>query len=92
MTEIKREVGQVYAHNYGYSICAYEFFQIVRVSKSSMWLQELGKKWVSGDGQQGMVVCTMQPVPNKSLQMVRLNKYIGSLYKEGEELYEDHMD
>ena len=26
MTEIKREVGQVYAHNYGYSICAYEFF------------------------------------------------------------------
>lgn len=92
MTEIKREVGQVYAHNYGYSICAYEFFQIVRMSKSSMWLQELGKKWVSGDGQQGMVVCTMQPLPDKPLQMVRLNKYIGSLYKEGEQLYEDHCD
>lgn len=92
MTEIKREVGQVYAHNYGYSICAYEFFQIVRMSKSSMWLQELGKKWVSGDGQQGMVVCTMQPLPDKPLQMVRLNRYIGSLYKEGEQLYEDHMD
>ena len=56
-----------------------------------MWLQELGKKWVSGDGQQGEVVCTYHPIPDKPLKMCRLDKYIGSLYN-GEELYEDHCD
>ena len=91
MTQPKREIGQVYAYNYGYSICAYEFYKIVRLSKSSMWLQELGKKWVSGDGQQGEVVCTYHPIPDKPLKMCRLDKYIGSLYN-GEELYEDHCD
>ena len=86
------EVGQVYAHNYGYSICAYEFFKVVRTSKSSVWLQELGKKWVSGDGQQGMVVCTYEPKPDTEIKMVRRNKLRGTLYERGTQLYEDHCD
>ena len=88
----KYEVGKIYAHNYGYSICAYEFFKCVRVSDSSAWLQELGKRWVSGDGQQGMVVCTEVPIPGKPLRVVRHTKYMGSEYTPGTQLYEDHMD
>lgn len=91
MTEKLIEQGKVYAHNYGYSICAYEFYKCVRTTKASAWLQPLGKRWVSGDGQQGMVVCTMEPIDGE-IKMVRRNKYIGSEYKEGEQLYEDHCD
>ena len=87
----KIEAGKIYAHNYGYSICAYEFFKCVRATDKSAWLQELGKKWVSGDGQQGMVVCTGEHL-DKPLKMVRQGTYIGSEYNMGDELYEDHCD
>lgn len=91
MTE-KIEVGKIYAHNYGYSICAYEFFKCVRATDKSAWLQELGKRWVSGDGQQGTVICTEEPLLDKPIKMVRQGTYIGSEYTRGEELWEDHMD
>ncbi len=87
----KIEPGKIYAHNYGYSICAYEFFLCVRATEKSAWLVKLGKKWVSGDGQQGMVVCTGERYDDPP-KMVRQGTYIGSEYKMGDELYEDHCD
>lgn len=91
MTEKLIEQGKVYAKCCGYSMTYYNFYKCVRTTKASAWLQPLGKRWVSGDGQQGMVVCTMEPTDGE-IKMVRRNKYIGSEYKEGEQLYEDHAD
>ena len=85
------EVGKIYAHNYGYSICAYEFFKCVKATAKSAWLQSLGKRWVSGDGQQGMVVCNYEPLTDRPIKLVRQGTFIGTEYN-GEELYEDHCD
>lgn len=87
----KLEAGKIYAKDYGYSICAYDFWLCVRTTDKSAWLVKLKKKWVSGDGQQGMVVCTGEREEGKP-KVVRQGTFMGSEYTMGKELYEDHCD
>jgi len=87
----KLEAGKIYAKNYGYSICAYDFWLCVRATEKSAWFVRLKKKWVSGDGQQGMVTCVNEREDDE-VKMVRQGTYMGSEYTMGDQLYEDHCD
>ena len=87
----KLEAGKIQAKCEGYSMTYYDFWLCVRTTDKSAWLVRLKKKWVSGDGQQGMVVCTGERYDGKP-KVVRQGTYMGSEYKMGEQLYEDHCD
>lgn len=87
----KIEAGKIYAKNYGYSIHAYDFWLCVKATEKSAWLVKLKKKWVSGDGQQGTVVCVNEREDDE-VKVVRQGKFMGNEYTMGTELYEDHCD
>lgn len=89
----KYEKDKVYAKNWGYSIVAYDFYKCIKATEKSAWFIKLGKRFVSGDGQQGFVVCTYEPDKHDTkIKCVRQGTFMGSEYHEGEQLYEDHMD
>lgn len=91
MDEKKFEVGKLYAKCGGYNMTYYDFYKCVRVSDKSAWFQELNKKWVDGDGFQGHVICTGEPL-DKPLVCARHSKFMGREFEMGELFYEDHLD
>lgn len=84
------EVGDIISKMYGYSMTAYKFYRVERITGRSMFLQEIGKTIVDGD------YMTPKIIPNpKELKgdVIRksLNSYVGNKW-DGKPLQEDCWD
>lgn len=91
MQERKYTPGQIIAKCWGYSMVLYTFYEVLKVTDKSVFLQELKSKVHpdTTDGMRPLVVPSDTPV-GKPIRK-NITSYFGGIW-DGKPCQEDHMD